>query len=49
MSTLNVSQTDSLLEFIEEQVSGGDYKSASEFIRELVRHAREKSPGETMW
>jgi antitoxin ParD1/3/4 len=45
MPTLNVSLTDELAEYIEREVSGGDYVSASEVVRDALRamrHDREK-------
>ena len=37
MPTMNVSLTDPMKNFVEEQVSGGAYSSVSEYVRELVR------------
>jgi antitoxin ParD1/3/4 len=37
MPTMNISLPDAMLEFVEEQVVAGDYNSASEYIRDLVR------------
>jgi antitoxin ParD1/3/4 len=37
MPTMNISLPDAMLEFVEEQVVAGDYESASEYIRDLVR------------
>jgi antitoxin ParD1/3/4 len=45
MPTLNVSLTDELAEYIEREVSGGGYVSASEVVRDALRamrHDREK-------
>lgn len=40
-TSLNVSLPESLKAFVEEQVASGGYVSASEFIRQLLREARE--------
>jgi antitoxin ParD1/3/4 len=37
MPTMNISLPEGLKEFVESQVSSGEYSSASEFIRTLVR------------
>jgi antitoxin ParD1/3/4 len=37
MQTMNLSLPETMLEFVEEQVVAGDYSSASEYIRDLVR------------
>lgn len=37
MQTINISLPESMKEFVEEQVSGGGYSSASEYVRDLVR------------
>lgn len=37
MQTMNISLPESMKEFVEEQVSGGGYSSASEYVRDLVR------------
>ena len=37
MQTMNISLPDPMKQFVEEQVSGGGYSSASEYVRELVR------------
>ena len=39
-TTLNVSLTAPLRAFVDQQVAGGEYRTASEYIRELVRQAR---------
>ncbi len=41
MTTLNVSLPDSLRQFVEAQVEQGGYSTASEYIRYLIRGARE--------
>jgi antitoxin ParD1/3/4 len=47
MQTMNISLPDPMKQYVEEQVAAGDYRSASEYIRELVRadqkrHAKEQ-------
>lgn len=47
MQTMNISLPDPMKQYVEEQVTAGDYSSASEYMRELVRadqkrNAREK-------
>jgi antitoxin ParD1/3/4 len=37
MPTMNISLPEPMTEFVEEQVRAGEYSSASEYIRELVR------------
>jgi antitoxin ParD1/3/4 len=37
MQTMNVSLPDSMKQFVDNQVSTGQYSSVSEYIRELVR------------
>jgi antitoxin ParD1/3/4 len=37
MPTMNISLTDQLKEYVENQVNSGRYTSASEYVRELVR------------
>ena len=37
MQTMNISLPDPMKQYVEEQVTAGDYSSASEYIRELVR------------
>lgn len=37
MQTMNISLPEPLKQFVEDQVRGGGYSSASEYVRELVR------------
>jgi antitoxin ParD1/3/4 len=37
MQTLNISLPESMKQYVDEQVDVGEYSSASEYIRELVR------------
>ena len=40
MTSLNVSLPDSMREWVTQQVKQGDYGTASEFVRELIREAK---------
>ena len=42
MTTMNVSLPDDLKGFVDAQVSGGDYGSTSEYVRELIRRDRDR-------
>jgi len=42
MTTLNISLPESLKSFVEEQVAGGGYSTASEYVRSLIREAQER-------
>ena len=42
MSTMNISLPDELRSFIDSQVSGGDYTSSSEYMRELLRKEKDR-------
>ena len=42
MPTMNISLHENLKEFVESQVQSGDYSSASEFMRELVRREQKE-------
>ena len=41
MGTLNISMPDELRAFIEARVNTGEYQSASDYLRDLIRHDRE--------
>ncbi len=43
MTTMNISLTDELKEYIDNKVSSGRFSSASEYIRDLVRREEVKS------
>lgn len=43
MATLNISMPDELRAFIETRVSTGEYQSASDYLRDLIRHDREET------
>ncbi|TAL01665.1 MAG: type II toxin-antitoxin system ParD family antitoxin [Rhodospirillaceae bacterium] len=38
MATMNVSLPDPMKDWVEEQVKGGTYANASDYIRDLIRH-----------
>ena len=40
--SMNISIPESLREFVEDQVAKHGYSSASEFVRELIRDARDR-------
>ena len=42
MSTMNISLPDELRSFVDSQVSGGDYTSSSEYMRELLRKEKDR-------
>ncbi len=43
MATLNISMPDEMRAFIETRVSMGEYQSASDYLRDLIRHDHEKT------
>jgi antitoxin ParD1/3/4 len=45
-TTINVSMPSTLKEFVRAQIRSGAYGSASEYIRELIRGARDKASAE---
>ncbi len=38
MTTMNVSLPDPMREWVDDQVKGGEYANASDYIRDLIRH-----------
>ena len=48
MRTMNISLPDTLKDFVEEQVSSGNYSSASEYVRELLRAAQDRKASERL-
>lgn len=48
MTTLNVSLPDAMKAFIESQVQTGQYASASDYIRALVREAQKRQAAESV-
>ena len=43
MATLNISMPDEMRAFIETRVSMGEYQSASDYLRDLIRHDHEET------
>ena len=43
MATLNISMPDEMRAFIEARVSTGEYQSASDYLRDLIRHDRDET------
>ena len=48
MQTMNISLPDPMKEYVEEQVTAGDYSSASEYMRELVRADQKRNAREQL-
>jgi antitoxin ParD1/3/4 len=42
MTSLNISLPEALKEYVEGQVASGDWGTPSEYIRELIRHDKER-------
>lgn len=41
MATLNISMPDEMRAFVEARVNTGEFQSASDYLRDLIRHDRE--------
>jgi antitoxin ParD1/3/4 len=48
METMNISLPDPMKQFVEELVTRGDYSSASEYVRELIREDRKRREKEQL-
>lgn len=48
MTTMNISLPDALKAFVDDQIAKGGYSSASEYIRELIRHAQKQAAQERL-
>lgn len=48
MQTMNISLPDPMKQFVDEQVSTGQYSSVSEYIRELVRADQKRKAKEQL-
>lgn len=48
MASINISLPDSLLAFLKEQVKKYGYSTASEYVRDLLRAARERKTNERL-
>lgn len=42
MTTMNISLSPSLKDFVDEQVAGGAYVSTSEYVRDLIRQEQDR-------
>jgi antitoxin ParD1/3/4 len=47
LTSMNISLPEPLREFVDEQVAQGGFGSASEYVRQLIRHAKENADAET--
>lgn len=48
MTTMNISLPDALKAFVDDQIAKGGYSSASEYVRELIRHAQKQAAQERL-
>jgi antitoxin ParD1/3/4 len=48
MQTMNISLPDPMKQYVEDQVAAGDYSSASEYMRELVRADQKRNAKEQL-
>ena len=48
MATMTISLPDKMREFVESEVAGGEYGSASELFRELLRERQKRIAGERL-
>ncbi|HEY4591729.1 MAG TPA: type II toxin-antitoxin system ParD family antitoxin [Thermoanaerobaculia bacterium] len=48
MTTLNISLSENLKTFVEDQVSSGGFSTASEYVRSLIREAQERKAREAL-
>jgi antitoxin ParD1/3/4 len=46
MTSLNISLPEALKEYVEGQVASGDWGTPSEYVRELIRHDKERRLGD---
>lgn len=42
MATMNVSLPDAMKEWVEARAASGEYANASDYVRDLIRHDRER-------
>lgn len=42
MSTMNISLPDNLKQFVDQQVAGRGYGTSSEYVRQLIRHDKDR-------
>ena len=45
MATMNVSLPDPMREWVKNQVQGGEYANASDYVRDLIRHDQRRLQG----
>lgn len=43
MATMNVSLPDPMREWVDQQIKGGSYANASDYIRDLIRHDQRRN------
>jgi antitoxin ParD1/3/4 len=48
MQTMNISLPDPMKQFVEQRIEAGDYSSASEYIRELLRADQKRQAREEL-
>ena len=48
MQSMNISLPEPLKEFVDRQIAGGRYSSASEYVRELIRNDEKRAAQERM-
>jgi antitoxin ParD1/3/4 len=48
MTSMNISLPEEMKAFVDEQMSGGAYGSASEYVRELIRQAQRRAAQERL-
>jgi antitoxin ParD1/3/4 len=48
MATMNISLPETMREFVEDEIRGGGYMSASEYFRELVREQQRRRAQERL-
>lgn len=48
MATMNISLTDPLKEFVDEEVREGGYSSTSDYVRDLIRQRQRQKAEETL-
>ena len=48
MQTMNISLPETLKEFVDQQIAGGRYSTASEYVRELIRNDEKQKAEERL-
>lgn len=43
MATMNISLPDDMKSWVETQATGGQYSNSSDYVRDLIRHDRERN------